>query len=109
MASIDFNGVPNVEVQNETNMSTIAKVNEEAVVSKNVFGYDPTKFSYCKEKSIVNFLKVGESGELRFMAEIKKGVFSISIWPQNTELEYEQLVVELESSLPECTQWKNRR
>ncbi|XP_050594623.1 uncharacterized protein LOC126924320 isoform X1 [Bombus affinis] len=125
MASIDSNKVTNVEVQDKTNTSTsevtptnndqnpntstIAKVDEVTVVSSDLFSYDPAKYSFCKEKSIVNILKVGESGELRFLTEIKTGVYGIAIWPESADPDYEKLLNQLDIVIPEATQWKNRR
>ncbi|XP_048268477.1 uncharacterized protein LOC125386391 isoform X1 [Bombus terrestris] len=125
MASIDSNKVINVEVQDKTNTSTseviptnndqnpntstIGKVDEVTVVSSDLFSYDPAKYSFCKEKSIVNILKVGESGELQFLAEIRRGVYRIAMWPASADSEYEKLLNQLDIVIPEATQWKNRR
>ena len=125
MASIDSNKVTNIEVQDKTNTSTseviptnndqnpntstIGKVDEVTVVSSDLFSYDPAKYSFCKEKSIVNILKVGESGELRFLTEIKTGVYGIAIWPESADPDYEKLLNQLDIVIPEATQWKNRR
>ncbi|XP_068978015.1 uncharacterized protein [Bombus flavifrons] len=125
MASIESNKVTNVEVQNETNtstsevittnndqnpnISTIAKVDGETVVSSDLFAYDPAKYSFCREKSIVNILKVGESGTLEFLEEIRKGVYGIAIWPASAASDYEKLLDQYDIVIPEATQWKNRR
>ncbi|XP_068978014.1 uncharacterized protein [Bombus flavifrons] len=125
MASIESNKVTNVEVQNETNtstsevittnndqnpnISTIAKVDGETVVSSDLFAYDPAKYSFCREKSIVNILKVGESGTLEFLEEIRKGVYGIAIWPASAASDYEKLLDQYDIVIPETTQWKNRR
>ncbi|XP_033191266.1 uncharacterized protein LOC117157361 isoform X1 [Bombus vancouverensis nearcticus] len=125
MTSIESNKVTNVEVQNGTNTSTsqvittnndqnpntstIAKVDGETVVSSDLFAYDPAKYSFCREKSIVNILKVGELGTLEFLEEIRKDVYAIAIWPTSAASDYEELLDQLDIVIPEATQWKNRR
>ncbi|XP_033300384.1 uncharacterized protein LOC117205771 [Bombus bifarius] len=93
----------------DSDTSTAASVIEKAVVSSDLFAYDPAKYSFCKEKSIVNTLNVGGTGTFRFVTEIKEGVYGIDIWPEGTDADYESFVVETESSLPERTQWSNHR
>ncbi|XP_033350612.1 uncharacterized protein LOC117233972 [Bombus vosnesenskii] len=93
----------------DSNTSTAASVIEKAVVSSDLFAYDPAKYSFCKGKSIVNTLNVGGTGAFRFLTEIKEGVYCIDIWPDGSNADYESLVVELESAIPECTQWSNHR
>ncbi|XP_068978022.1 uncharacterized protein [Bombus flavifrons] len=93
----------------DTNTSTAANVIEETVVSSDLFAYDPAKYSFCKEKSIVNTLNVGGAGAFRFMTKIKNGVYGIAIWPDGTDADYESLVDEIEAAIPECTQWSKRR
>ncbi|XP_043601802.1 uncharacterized protein LOC122576068 [Bombus pyrosoma] len=125
MASNKCNKVTNVEVQNmmnastsgvirlnpnrNPNISTIAKVDDETVVSSDLFAYNPAKYSFCREKSIVNILKIGESGALEFLSEIRSGVYSIAIWPKSADSAYEKLLDQLDLVIPEATQWKNRR
>ncbi|XP_043601323.1 uncharacterized protein LOC122575899, partial [Bombus pyrosoma] len=74
-----------------------------------LFAYDPAKYSFCREKSIVNILKIGESGGIQFLSEIRKGVYSISIWPEYLRSDYDNLLDQLELAIPETSQWKNRR
>ncbi|XP_068978019.1 uncharacterized protein [Bombus flavifrons] len=125
MTSVDSNKVTKVEVKNENDISTsevmetnndrnltistAANVIEETVVSSDLFAYDPAKYSFCKEKSIVNTLNVGGTGAFRFMTKIKNGVYGIAIWPDGTDADYESLVDEIEAAIPECTQWSKRR
>ncbi|XP_071866141.1 uncharacterized protein isoform X2 [Bombus fervidus] len=124
MASIDSNEVTDVKVQSQNdnstseviptniqnpNTSTIAKVHEGTVVSSDLFAYNPALYSFCKEKSIVNILKVGEAGTLEFQAEIRNGVYGITLWPESAESDYDRLLDELASVIPEATQWSNRR
>ncbi|XP_033350614.1 uncharacterized protein LOC117233973 [Bombus vosnesenskii] len=93
----------------DSDTSTAASVIEKDVVSSDLFAYDPAKYSFCKEKSIVNTLNVGRTGAFRFMTEIKEGVYGIAIWPDGTDADYESLVDEIEAAIPECTQWSNHR
>ncbi|XP_068978020.1 uncharacterized protein [Bombus flavifrons] len=125
MTSVDSNKVTNVEVQNETNtstsevittnndqnpnISTIAKVDGDTVVSSDLFAYDPAKYSFCKQNSIVNTLNVGESGTLGFQAEIRKGVYGITLLPESAASDYEELLYQYDIAIPETTEWKNRR
>ncbi|XP_043600150.1 uncharacterized protein LOC122575381 isoform X2 [Bombus pyrosoma] len=125
MASIDSKKVTDVEVQNASDISTseviptntdqnpntpiIAKVDEETVVSSDLFAYDPAKYSFCKKNSIVSILKVGESGTLEFQPEIRNGVYSITLWPDSANSDYQHFLEELAVVIPEATQWKSRR
>ncbi|XP_071866134.1 uncharacterized protein [Bombus fervidus] len=81
---------------------------EEAIDKTDLFAFDPSKFSFCKDKSIVNILKVGESGALEFQSEIRDGVYGIVLWPEGKDEEYEILLDEMDIALPESTEWSNR-
>ncbi|XP_033191258.1 uncharacterized protein LOC117157357 isoform X1 [Bombus vancouverensis nearcticus] len=111
MTSIDSSKIADVEVKNENdistsevmqtnndrnlNISTVAKVDEETVVSSEISTSNKALYSFCKEKSIVNALTVGEVGTLEIQTEIKNNAYGITLLPNRAELDYEKLVIDL--------------
>ncbi|XP_060824825.1 uncharacterized protein LOC132911845 [Bombus pascuorum] len=93
------------ETPNTPDLSDI----EEAILNTDLFAFDPSKCSFCKDKSIVNILNVGESGTLEFQTEIKNGVYGITLWPESTDDDYEKLLDEMDIVIPETHEWSNRR
>lgn len=108
--SVDYNKVTNVEVEDEydtstweeiqtnddqdLNTSTIAKIDDEIMVSLEIFT-SSRFYSFCKERSIVNALTVGEEGILEVQTKIKNNTYGITLLPNSAELDYEKLVVNL--------------
>ncbi|XP_060824827.1 uncharacterized protein LOC132911846 [Bombus pascuorum] len=111
MISVDFNKVANVEVKNENdistseviqtnndrnlNTSTVAKVDDETVVSSEISTSNEALYSFCKEKSIVNALTVGEEGTIEIQTEIKENIYGCTLLPNSSEPDYGKLVVDL--------------
>ncbi|XP_033300493.1 uncharacterized protein LOC117205840 isoform X2 [Bombus bifarius] len=125
MISVDSNKVINVEVQNENdistsevietnndqnlNTSTIAKVDDETMVSSEISTSSKALYSLCKEKSIVNVLTVGEIGILEIHAEIKNNAYGITLLPNNAVPHYEKLVAELPTMCTQAAECSNHR
>ncbi|XP_033179102.1 uncharacterized protein LOC100743993 isoform X2 [Bombus impatiens] len=111
MTSIDSSKIADVEVKNENdistsevmqtnndrnlNISTVAKVDEETVISSEISTSNKALYSFCKEKSIVNALTLGEVGTLEIQTEIKNNAYGITLLPNRAELDYEKLVIDL--------------
>ncbi|XP_033350608.1 uncharacterized protein LOC117233970 isoform X3 [Bombus vosnesenskii] len=116
MTSIDSSKVADVEVQNENdistsevietnndqspNTSTIAKVEEETVVTSEISTCNKALYSLCKEKSIVNALTVGEVGTLEVHAVLKNNTYGITLLPNNAEHQFDKVMASL-AAVPE--------
>ncbi|XP_043600147.1 uncharacterized protein LOC122575380 [Bombus pyrosoma] len=123
MISVDSNKVTNVEVKNENdistseviqtnddndqnlNTSTIAKVDDETMVSSEISTSNKALYSFCIEKSIVNALTVGEKGAVEIQTAIKNNAYGVTLLPNNAELDYEKLVIDLPRK---CSQMAKR-
>ncbi|XP_048268476.1 uncharacterized protein LOC100648032 isoform X1 [Bombus terrestris] len=124
--SVDYNKVTNVEVEDEydtstweeiqtnddqdLNTSTIAKIDDEIMVSLEIFT-SSRFYSFCKERSIVNALTVGEEGILEVQTKIKNNTYGITLLPNSAELDYEKLVVNLPrmcSQIAKCSDHRFR-
>ncbi|XP_050594620.1 uncharacterized protein LOC126924318 isoform X2 [Bombus affinis] len=122
--SVDSNKVTNVEVENEydistweviqtnndqdLNTSTIAKIDDEIMVSSEIFT-SSRFYSFCKEKSIVNALTVGEEGTLEIQTKIKNNTYGITLLPNSAELDYEKLVVSLPRMCSQIAKYSTHR
>ncbi|XP_043601766.1 uncharacterized protein LOC122576052 [Bombus pyrosoma] len=123
----DSNKVTNVEVKNENdistseviqtnddndqnlNTSTIAKVDDETMVSSEISTSNKALYSFCKEKSIVNALTVEDVGTLEIQTEIKNNAYGITLLPNSAERHFDKLMDALSRVVLEVAQCPKNR